>query len=179
MTKVFILLVGALFATCCMGAMSRNRSISYDDYCALSNKYPQAILYNSSPLLAKYHGELGENDSCLTAFLIAKDSMHFEIIVQQEVLGGTDSLYLACFYEKIPDSTKLFVYSKAYSGAFILYANPDKSEILTTLGYIVEPLFITDIQGEWLHICFTHEGVEYAGWAPKSECCANPYSTCN
>ena len=179
MIVVFILIVSTLFATCCMDAMPRNRTISYDEYCSLSNKYPQAILYNSSPSLAKYHGELGEDDSCLTAFLIGKDSMHFEIIVQQEILGGTDSLYLACFYEKIPDSTKLFVYSKAYSGSFVLYANPDKTKILTTLGYIVEPLVITDIKGEWLHICFTHEGVEYAGWVPKSECCANPYSTCN
>ena len=44
MTKIFMLLVTTLFATCTMDAMSRNRSISYDEYCSLSHKYSQTIL---------------------------------------------------------------------------------------------------------------------------------------
>ena len=153
--------------------------ISYDEYCLLSDKYPQAILYNQSPQLAKYHGELGEDDSCLTAFVMDKDAKYFEILVQQDALEQTDSAYITCFYEKISDSTHLFVYSKAYTGSFIVYAKPDKSETLMTLGYVVAPLFITDVEGEWVHISFTHEDAEYEGWVPKSACCANPYTTCN
>ena len=179
MSKRFLYFVILLMWVSCARQPQDGCAISYEEYFQMSQKYPEVILYNQSPKLSQYNGELGEEDPLLVAFLYKKEASIFKLLIQQErAESGNDNSYIKCYSETVPDTTKLFVYSSMYSSPFILYSMPDTTDVVAILGYIVDPIFVIDVRETWLYVHFIYENNEYKGWIPKTECCSNPYSTC-
>ncbi len=74
----------------------------------------------------------------------------------------------------------LEVYPSDHSEPLFLFERPDKNSLRTEVkGYNYNPLTVLDCTNEWLKVKYTISQNTFIGWLPKTNQCANPYTTCN
>lgn len=155
------------------------KCITETEYFALKEIYAEAITTNEYPELAKFHGELGDEDRNLNVLLTERQKDAFVVMLEQEEYIESE-VKIKLYAMTLTDSIDIYVYSNMYNSLLVLYNSPCTQSVKEQCDtYVAEPLFIIDVHNTWLKVQFEESGKKYEGWIPKEEYCSNPYTTCN
>lgn len=174
LNKSYILLL--VFTICSCGKNVKDCDISYY-YNVLYKEYAEVIVSNANNDLSQYHGDLGTEDTELTALLIRKEKSSFLLAVLQYD-EKKPIIHLRPIL--LPDTTFIYTYTKRYDCPLDIYEKPYTSHITATIKeYFSDPIKVIDVNGTWLKVSIEINGYNYEGWIPQEEYCSNPYTTCS
>lgn len=156
-----------------------SKCVTEAEYFSLREIYAEAITTNEYPELAKFHGELGEEDRNLNVFLLEKTNDAFSVMLIQEEYVESE-VKIKLYKMILPNSIGLYVYSARSNSPLIFYYSPCTHCVKEQCDtYVSKPLLILDVHNTWLKVQFEELGKKYEGWIPREEYCSNPYTTCN
>ncbi len=145
--------------------------LPYADYCELMEMHAMVILNKNAD-----HKIESTADSIYSAFCLEQNDGVFSLLVED----GCNSNGDIRFHREQWSGHDIYVYSAQYQSPLVLYALPNMQDSIMCIdSYITDPLYVQNVEGAWLLISTKWNGIEYRGWIPRTEYCANPESTCN